>query len=167
MITNICHSRRKPERVEWLYTGGGSSGPSATATTAEDYLLGKRRFEPSLQKSSEEVADGGFGEVGGRGPLSTSSSVNSHTEYEARLREDPLLVIKQKEMEFRSRKLHLAGSRSDMEKVPCKSSTIFRRSRSPPRERHRVPDGRASHSSRASEDPRSRVRSPERRGGRH
>lgn len=167
---NVLPFSRKPERVEWLYAGSGPSELSTTAAAAEDYLLGRRRFEPSLQETAEKPASHGFGDTSGRGPLSISSSVNSHVEYETRLREDPLLVIKQREIELRRaagaplttlRDGAVACKAHQREKVSHEGPAARQRSKSPPHGRHRVSDGSAMRPSRGSRNPRSHSRSPE------
>ena len=83
--------KRRVERLDWMYaTPATKSGPSESEL--EDYLLGKKRVDKLLQgNEAEELtrsSEPGFMAV---------QNANTARDTAAKVREDPLLAIKQQE----------------------------------------------------------------------
>ena len=81
-----------------LFWSGYNDRPESIA---EEYLLGKKRFD----KHNAETSADEYQRLLQRrsGPLSASSTIHSATEMETKLREDPLFTIKRKEQEMAER----------------------------------------------------------------
>lgn len=90
-IHEAAGGKRRSERVEWMYaTPAANSGPSEGEL--EDYLLGRKRVDKLLQGNETEqlsrTATLGAQDSGG---------ANTARDLSAKMREDPLVAIKQQE----------------------------------------------------------------------
>ena len=83
---------KRAQRVEWMYSGP-SAGQTGTTEEMEGYLLGKRRIDglikgtenKKLEKASKEDS------------FMTLQNANTVRDTAAKIREDPMLAIKQRE----------------------------------------------------------------------
>lgn len=83
--------KKRVERVEWMYnTPAAKSGPSEGEL--EDYLLGKKRVDKLLQGNEAEQLSR-TADIGAK----DTPSANTQRDMAAKIREDPLLAIKQQE----------------------------------------------------------------------
>lgn len=83
--------KKRVERVEWMYnTPAAKSGPSEGEL--EDYLLGKKRVDKLLQGNEAEQLSR-TADIGAK----DAPSANTQRDMAAKIREDPLLAIKQQE----------------------------------------------------------------------
>ncbi len=83
---------RRAQRVEWMYSGP-SAGQQGTTEEMEGYLLGKRRIDGLIkgtenQKLKKEATEESFMAL---------QNANTARDTAAKIREDPMLAIKQKE----------------------------------------------------------------------
>ncbi|KAL5611508.1 hypothetical protein BROUX41_000898 [Berkeleyomyces rouxiae] len=88
--------RKRVDRVEWMYQGP-TNGATGTTEELESFLLGKRSIEKVLigndnAKLAKDAAQDSF--------LSSSSmNANNARDLASKIREDPLLAIKQQEQQ--------------------------------------------------------------------
>ncbi|CAL3968270.1 hypothetical protein PZA11_006757 [Diplocarpon coronariae] len=85
-------SRKRVDRVDWMYQGP-SSGQAGTTEEMEGYLLGKRRIDPLIKgtehkKLEKQAAEDSFMAL---------QHANTLRDTAAKVREDPLLAIKRQE----------------------------------------------------------------------
>ncbi len=84
----------------------------------EEYLLGKKRFTSAdLRNTGNNMKEAEISRDEG-GPLTASNSMQSIAEIETRLREDPLLAIKKRELEMVGRARRLQSQPSDARTLP-------------------------------------------------
>lgn len=163
-ILLLFNCRKRPERVDWIYAGSSVSSNSL----AEEFLLGKRRFNDSRKDNLETESMAKI--ITGKPKSQTTADNPTLTprEMEMKLREDPLFTIKKKEKEVVDEIL-----RNPLRKAQYQATTSSRPTRSSQNvypdvgeDRHRY------HRQRARENPatneyrqrrESRSRSPERR----
>ncbi|WFD29464.1 RNA-splicing factor [Malassezia sp. CBS 17886] len=82
--------KKRAERLEWMYaTPAAKSGPSENEL--EDYLLGKKRVDKLLQGTEAEQLSRTAQ------PFAETPSASSTRDFATKVREDPLLAIKQQE----------------------------------------------------------------------
>ncbi|GAC99814.1 hypothetical protein PHSY_007417 [Pseudozyma hubeiensis SY62] len=83
--------KKRVDRVDWMYATPATTG-SNSAAEMEDYLLGKKRVDKLLQgDENKEVS-----KTTQKGPISLQNA-NSARDLAAKVREDPMLAIKQQE----------------------------------------------------------------------
>ncbi|KAJ5040282.1 uncharacterized protein L3040_005940 [Drepanopeziza brunnea f. sp. 'multigermtubi'] len=85
-------SRKRVDRVDWMYQGP-SSGQVGTTEEMEGYLLGKRRIDPLIKgtdhrKLEKQAAEDSFMAL---------QHANTLRDTAAKVREDPMLAIKRQE----------------------------------------------------------------------
>lgn len=85
-------SRKRVDRVDWMYQGP-SSGQAGTTEEMEGYLLGKRRIDPLIKgvehkKLEKQAAEDSFMAL---------QHANTLRDTAAKVREDPMLAIKRQE----------------------------------------------------------------------
>ena len=86
-------------RLEWMYTGASNS----TVSLQEDYLLGKRKISESFSvKFPESLKQG----------KDVDKSSTRQLDLEQKAREDPLMVIKKRELEAAARSAFKTAKRS-------------------------------------------------------
>ncbi|KAL2885981.1 Pre-mRNA-splicing factor CWC25 [Ceratocystis lukuohia] len=88
--------RKRIDRVEWMYQGP-NNGQAGTTEELESFLLGKRSIEKVLigddnAKLAKNAAQDSF-------LSSSSANANNARDLAAKIREDPLLAIKQQEQQ--------------------------------------------------------------------
>lgn len=87
--------KKRVDRVDWMYQGP-SDGNSGANEELEAYLLGKRRIDKILkgtdhQKLEKQASQESF--------MALGNNANSTRDTAAKIKEDPLLLIKQKEQQ--------------------------------------------------------------------
>lgn len=83
---------KRPQRVEWMYNGS-SAGQQGTTEEMEGYLLGKRRVDGLIKGTENKKLEKGATEES----FMALQNANTIRDTAAKIREDPLLAIKQKE----------------------------------------------------------------------
>ncbi|KAI9230048.1 MAG: Pre-mRNA splicing factor-domain-containing protein [Piptocephalis tieghemiana] len=92
--------RKRSERLDWMYASGPGGAPALQSAEKEAYLLGQRKVDPLLQQSKGE------GIIEEEGALRGSTrdvaylgnqNANTRRDMQAKIREDPLFAIKQRE----------------------------------------------------------------------
>lgn len=85
-------SRKRIDRVDWMYQGP-SSGQTGTTEETEAYLLGKRRIDKLLVGNEHKKLEKGAGQES----FMALQTVSTARDTAAKVREDPMLAIKMKE----------------------------------------------------------------------
>ena len=83
---------KRAQRVEWMYSGP-SAGQQGTTEEMEGYLLGKRRIDGLIKGTENKKLEKGASEES----FMALKKANTARDTAAKIREDPLLAIKQKE----------------------------------------------------------------------
>ena len=83
---------KRLQRVEFMYNGP-SAGQSGTTEEMEGYLLGKRRIDGLIKGTENKKLEKGATEDS----FMAAKSANTLRDTAAKIREDPMLAIKQKE----------------------------------------------------------------------
>ncbi|EJD51978.1 hypothetical protein AURDEDRAFT_98713 [Auricularia subglabra TFB-10046 SS5] len=139
--------RKRQERLDWMYATP-ASGSTANANDLEEYLLGKKRVDKML--IGDENAKLGAAHK----DFIAVQNANTQRDILAKIREDPLLAIKQQEQAayqalmnnpLRLKEIQEKSGMSKKDKKDKKEkkhrhhrdSRSHSRSRSPPRRRHR------------------------------
>ncbi len=85
--------KKRVDKVDWMYATPATTG-SSSAADMEDYLLGKKRVDKLLQgDENKEVSKAS------QKSLISLQNANSARDLAAKVREDPMLAIKQQEQE--------------------------------------------------------------------
>lgn len=124
---------KQQERVEWLYEWGKDKDEQ------EDYLLGKKSADTLLSQKGKQEEESRFQSLTQAKSSLDSSFGFSRLDMEAKLREDPLLEIKRKEIEaiqaIRSNPIKMEKLRQSLsQKQSAKSTNI--KSHSDGKKRH-------------------------------
>ncbi|KAH8601587.1 Pre-mRNA splicing factor-domain-containing protein, partial [Bisporella sp. PMI_857] len=85
-------SRKRVDRVDWMYQGP-SSGQAGTTEEMEGYLLGKRRIDGLIKGDEHKALERTAGEQN----LSALQTANTARDTALKIREDPMLAIKRQE----------------------------------------------------------------------
>lgn len=83
---------KRAQRVEWMYSGP-SAGQQGTTEEMEGYLLGKRRIDGLIKGTENKKLEKGASEES----FMALQHANTVRDTAAKIREDPMLAIKQKE----------------------------------------------------------------------
>lgn len=83
---------KRAQRVEWMYAGP-AAGQQGTTEEMEGYLLGKRRIDGLLKGTENKKLEKGATEES----FMALQNANTARDTAAKIREDPMLAIKQKE----------------------------------------------------------------------
>jgi len=83
---------KRAQRVEWMYSGP-SAGQQGTTEEMEGYLLGKRRIDGLIKGTENKKLEKGASEES----FMALQHANTIRDTAAKIREDPMLAIKQKE----------------------------------------------------------------------
>ncbi len=83
---------KRAQRVEWMYNGQ-STGQQGTIEEMEGYLLGKRRIDGLIKGTENKKLEKGASEES----FMALQHANTVRDTAAKIREDPMLAIKQKE----------------------------------------------------------------------
>ena len=83
---------KRAQRVEWMYSGP-SAGQTGTTEEMEGYLLGKRRIDGLLKGTENKKLE----KASTEDSFMALQNANTVRDTAAKIREDPLLAIKQKE----------------------------------------------------------------------
>ncbi|CAG8678804.1 7334_t:CDS:2 [Cetraspora pellucida] len=87
--------KKGPERLDWMYAAGPNQSSSAKAQELEDFLLGKKSVDKlidngtALSKLSSDSKDVFISTM--------NPNANTYRDTQAKIREDPLLLIKKTE----------------------------------------------------------------------
>ncbi|CAG8791215.1 17808_t:CDS:2 [Cetraspora pellucida] len=87
--------KKGPERLDWMYAAGPNQSSSAKAQELEDFLLGKKSVDKlidngtALSKLSSDSKDIFISTM--------NPNANTYRDTQAKIREDPLLLIKKTE----------------------------------------------------------------------
>ena len=145
---------KRSQRVEWMYAGP-SAGQHGTTEEMEGYLLGKRRIDGLLKGTENKKLEKGASEES----FMALQKANTVRDTAAKIREDPMLAIKQKEQAAyealmndpvsRRRLLKEAGHEiKPKEKKRHEHRHRHRRSDRDDRDKHHRSHGREDHYSR-------------------
>jgi hypothetical protein len=85
-------SRKRVDRVDWMYQGP-SSGQAGTTEEMEGYLLGKRRIDGLIKGTEHKKLEKGAEEAS----FMALQNANTLRDTAAKVREDPMLAIKRQE----------------------------------------------------------------------
>ena len=83
---------KRAQRVEWMYNGP-SAGQSGTTEEMEGYLLGKRRIDGLIKGTENKKLE----KASTEDSFMALQNANTVRDTAAKIREDPLLAIKQRE----------------------------------------------------------------------
>ena len=83
---------KRAQRVEWMYSGP-PAGQQGTTEEMEGYLLGKRRIDGLIKGTENKKLEKGASEES----FMALQKANTVRDTAAKIREDPMLAIKQKE----------------------------------------------------------------------
>ena len=83
---------KRAQRVEWMYSGA-AAGQQGVTEEMEGYLLGKRRIDGLLKGTENKKLEKGAAEES----FIALQNANTARDTAAKIREDPMLAIKQKE----------------------------------------------------------------------
>ncbi|CCJ29825.1 unnamed protein product [Pneumocystis jirovecii] len=83
-------SRKRVERLDWMYAAPHLSGDSRTTEEMEAYLLGRKRIDDILKEDTSKLENGNQ-------PFIASQNANTVRDIQNKIREDPLLAIKKQE----------------------------------------------------------------------
>ena len=83
---------KRAQRVEWMYSGP-SAGQTGTTEEMEGYLLGKRRIDGLIKGTENKKLEKGSTEES----FMALQNANTVRDTAAKIREDPMLAIKQRE----------------------------------------------------------------------
>ena len=83
---------KRAQRVEWMYNGP-SAGQSGTTEEMEGYLLGKRRIDGLLKGTENKKLE----KASTEDSFMALQNANTARDTAAKIRDDPLLAIKQRE----------------------------------------------------------------------
>ncbi|WPH01716.1 Hypothetical protein R9X50_00456800 [Acrodontium crateriforme] len=88
--------KKRVDRVEWMYSGPGSGGPSGGAVTEEmeGYLLGKRRLDGLVKKAETQNLKKDSGQ---EGFMAENQHANTARDTANKVANDPMLAIKRQE----------------------------------------------------------------------
>jgi hypothetical protein len=86
-------SRKRVDRVDWMYQGP-SSGQAGTTEEMEGYLLGKRRIDGLIKGTEHKKLEKGAEEAS----FMALQNANTLRDTAAKVREDPMLAIKRQEL---------------------------------------------------------------------
>ena len=143
------HVPRRAERLDWMYASGPSQVKAFRTAEQEAYLLGKKRVDDILDKAGQQDLDETKANSTFTG-LIEGTQANSLRDTQAKIREDPLLLIKRKEQQLMNSVLDNPLKVKQME-----------------RKYHHRRDDREEHRHRSSRDSERRLDSPERRRHHH
>ncbi|TQS35846.1 hypothetical protein Golomagni_03721 [Golovinomyces magnicellulatus] len=128
-------SRKRVDRVDWMYQGP-SSGQIGTTEEMEGYLLGKRRIDNLIKGNDNKMLE----KQNSESCFAASQNANSARDINSKIREDPLLAIKRQEQAAyeavmndplkRKQLLALAGQNVGKKEIHHKSSRSSERHRS-------------------------------------
>ncbi|KDR85427.1 hypothetical protein GALMADRAFT_234299 [Galerina marginata CBS 339.88] len=135
--------KKRTEKLEWMYATP-ATGSSQNANDLEDYLLGKKRVDKIL--TADENAKVGAANKN----FIAVQNANTSRDIAAKIREDPLLAIKQQEQAayqaLLSNPLRLAKMQKDLGVKPKKDKSERKREKEErkrlKRERHKDRDSR-------------------------
>ena len=85
-------SRRRVDRVDWMYQGP-SSGQAGTTEEMEGYLLGKRRIDGLIKGDEHKKLE----KQAGQESFMALQNANTLRDTAVKIREDPMLAIKRQE----------------------------------------------------------------------
>ncbi|CCJ31495.1 unnamed protein product, partial [Pneumocystis jirovecii] len=86
----LIRSRKRVERLDWMYAAPHLSGDSRTTEEMEAYLLGRKRIDDILKEDTSKLENGNQ-------PFIASQNANTVRDIQNKIREDPLLAIKKQE----------------------------------------------------------------------
>ncbi|KAL7784349.1 Pre-mRNA splicing factor domain-containing protein [Trichoderma ceciliae] len=84
--------KKRIDRVDWMYQGP-TDGEPGTAEETEAYLLGKRRIDHLIKGNDNKKLE----KAAGLESFTAPQNANSARDTAAKIRDDPLLVIKRQE----------------------------------------------------------------------
>ncbi|KAJ1980782.1 RNA-splicing factor [Dimargaris verticillata] len=162
-IQEAAGLKKKSERLEWMYNmpGTATSGPAVTEDM-EEYLLGRRRVDNLLKQNDNESSQSMSAGTTDYTALSNTNA-NSYRDTQAKIREDPLLMIKQQEQAYLKRLM--ANARNSTANAGTEGGTDHQRSHGK-KAKSKKKSRKHQHRS-TSRRRRSRSRSPSHRRHRH
>ncbi|KAJ1979894.1 RNA-splicing factor [Dimargaris xerosporica] len=163
-IQEAAGLKKKSERLEWMYNmpGTATSGPAVTEDM-EEYLLGRRRVDNLLKPNNNESTQSMSTGTAAYTALGNTNA-NSYRDTQAKIREDPLLMIKQQEQVYLKRLM--ANARHSSTNAGTEDSTGHQRPHGKKVKSKKNRTHKHRHRS-TSRRRRSRSRSPSRRRHRH
>lgn len=91
-LQEAAGGKKRVDRVDWMY-GGPSNGQTGTTEEMEGYLLGKRRLDGLVKRDPNESLKKDAGQEG----FMALQNANTARDTAAKVRNDPMLAIKQQE----------------------------------------------------------------------
>ncbi|RKP25955.1 Pre-mRNA splicing factor-domain-containing protein, partial [Syncephalis pseudoplumigaleata] len=85
-IQEASGGRKRTERLEWMYAAGPGQSAATRTADLEQYLLGKKRADDKLSGGSTSLFQ-----------KAMNQQANSARDMYAKVREDPLFLIKKQE----------------------------------------------------------------------
>lgn len=92
-IQEAAGGTKRAQRVEWMYNGQSAGDQGGTTEEMEGYLLGKRRIDGLIKGTENKKLEKGAAEES----FMALQHANTARDTAAKIREDPMLAIKQKE----------------------------------------------------------------------
>src|SRR5277367_3166531 len=156
-------SRKRVDRVDWMYQGP-SSGQTGTTEEMEGYLLGKRRIDGLIKGTDHKKLE----KQATEDSFMALQHANTLRDTAAKVREDPMLAIKKQEQAAYEAMMNDPIKRRQLLKAAGQQQPADERDRKRRKHHHRHhPDDRDRRSRHQSghydEDERERIRDPRRR----
>ena len=143
---------KRAQRVEWMYSGP-SAGQQGTTEEMEGYLLGKRRIDGLIKGTENKKLEKSATEES----FMALQNANTARDSAAKIREDPMLAIKQKEQAAYEALMNDPASRRRLLKEAGHDVKVKDRRRHEHRHRHHHrqdrDDRHRSHHDRYQQDP--------------
>src|SRR5690606_20741188 len=88
-----CLCRKRAERQDWMHAGAASQ----SNIIQEEFLLGKRKIRQDVQEEKQITHESNV-----VGSLFSNPNIDPQKEWETKLKEDPLFLIKKKELQVKN-----------------------------------------------------------------
>lgn len=139
---------KRTARVEWMYSGP-SAGQTGTTEEMEGYLLGKRRIDGLIKGTENKKLE----KASTQDSFMAIQNANTVRDTAAKIREDPMLAIKQKEQAAYEALMNDPVSRRRLLKEAGQDVKPKEKKRHKDRHRHHdLDDHRRSHKRRRTDD---------------
>ncbi|KAG1149356.1 hypothetical protein G6F37_003116 [Rhizopus arrhizus] len=89
-------TKQKSNKLDWMYAGPNANINGSNDNSMEEFLLGKKNVDELLRAKQREEVQAATNLEESRFTLSNSNA-NTERDIQAKIREDPLLMIKQRE----------------------------------------------------------------------
>jgi len=124
-------SRRRVDRVDWMYQGP-SSGQAGTTEEMEGYLLGKRRIDGLIKGDEHKKLE----KQAGQESFLALQNANTLRDTAVKIREDPMLAIKRQEQAAYEALMNDPAKRRQLLALAGKPEEPIKKEKKPRNHRH-------------------------------